>query len=264
MILTSPYSLEYVPKKIISLVPSQTELLHYLELENETIGITKFCIHPQSWFQAKTRIGGTKSLNIEKIKELNPDLIISNSEENVKEEVEFLATMFPVWVTHITDLNSSIKMIDDIGQLTEKQALANMLQSEIKQKFLNLKTVISSIRQPLIRTCYLIWREPIMTIGGDTFINDMLRACGFQNIFEESVRYPVIENEEFKRLDCSLILLSSEPYPFSEKHMAEFQAYFPKAKLLVVDGEMFSWYGSRLLEAPEYFEELVRSLQGCF
>ncbi|MFT3907797.1 MAG: helical backbone metal receptor [Ferruginibacter sp.] len=261
MILTSPDSLGYVPKKIISLVPSQTELLYYLGLERETIGITKFCIHPEAWFKTKTRIGGTKSLNIEKINELGPDLIIANTEENVKEQVELLAQNFPVWVTDVIDLNDSIKMINNIGQLVGKEPKATDLQSRVKNKFNAFGNVVASIKRPLIPAAYLIWREPIMTIGGDTFINDMMKRCGFQNIFETSTRYPITSIDELKQMGCKLLLLSSEPFPFGEKHIAEFEEKLPGVKIILADGEMFSWYGSRLLEATGYFGRLVRELK---
>lgn len=261
MILNSTNSLGYIPKKIISLVPSQTELLHYLGLEKETAGITKFCVHPDSWFKTKTRIGGTKSLNIEKIREIEPDFIIANNEENVKEQVDLLAENFPVWVTDVADLDNSIKMIGNIGQLTGKEGKATDLQSRIKNKFSALQNVVATFKRPKIPAAYFIWREPLMTIGGDTFISDMMKHCGFQNIFEGTTRYPIIDIEALKKMDCRLVLLSSEPFPFSEKHIAEFQAYLPAAKILLVDGEMFSWYGNRLLEAAGYFGKLIRSLE---
>ena len=120
MILQSTSGINYIPKRIISLVPSQTELLHYLGLEQETVGITKFCVHPKEWFNTKTRVGGTKAIKKDIIQQLQPDLIIANKEENVKEQVEDLAKDHPVWVTDVNDLESALQMINDIGELTGK------------------------------------------------------------------------------------------------------------------------------------------------
>ncbi|MEO8772022.1 MAG: helical backbone metal receptor [Ferruginibacter sp.] len=261
MILSSPSALNYIPKKIISLVPSQTELLHYLGLEDETIAITKFCVHPENWFRTKTRIGGTKTLNIEKIIELDPDLIIANNEENVKEQVEMLAEKFPVWVTDVVDLATSIKMIGDIGQLVGKEDDANNLELRIMNVFKALEDEIKARKTAPIRSAYFIWKNPYMTIGGDTFINDMMKRCGLKNIFEDEKRYPEVNIEQLKKMNCELVLLSSEPFPFAEKHITELQVELPGVKILLADGEIFSWYGSRLLEAGSYFRKFVQDLR---
>lgn len=258
MILTSTDQLSYKPERIVSLVPSQTELLHYLQLETETIGITKFCIHPTEWFRNKTRIGGTKSVDIEKIMSLKPDLIIANKEENVKEQVEMLAADFPVWVTDVNNISDAYQMIYDIGRLTRKENESANLVDLIKSKFDSV-IQISNINKS-IPTTYLIWKDPFMTIGGDTFISNMLETAGFNNIFSDQTRYPEITMAQLKVMNCELVLLSSEPYPFKQKHMDELQEQLPGIKVILVDGEMFSWYGSRLLLAPGYFMELQQRI----
>ena len=257
MILQKTSDLNYIPKRIVSLVPSQTELLHYLELEQETIGITKFCVHPAEWFTSKTRIGGTKAINISSINNLHPDLIIANKEENVKEQVELLAKDYPVWITDVNNLEDATKMIKDIGELTSKQKEANLLLKEITTEFDNL-TSEDQTQNPKLQTAYLIWRNPYMTIGGDTFINNMLSRCGFENVFAN--KYPEITIKELHIINCQLLLLSSEPYPFKQKHIDELSRQLPNCKIVLVDGEMFSWYGSRLLLAPDYFKTLISSL----
>ena len=243
--------LQKTPLKIISLVPSQTELLYDLGLEAEVIGITKFCVHPDQWFKTKTRVGGTKQLHIEKIKELKPDLIIANKEENVKEEIEELAKDFPVWISDVNNLESALKMIGLVGELVQKQMQAQNLAKEIKWGFSQLKT-----KKSQLRSAYLIWREPYMTVGGDSFIHDMMSHAGLKNIFEAWSRYPPINISDLKTLNCELLMLSSEPFPFKQKHVKELQIQLPGLKIMLVDGEIFSWYGSRLLKAPAYFEEL--------
>lgn len=257
MIFTDPKVLQTTPQRIISLVPSQTELLYYLGLEKETIGITKFCIHPGEWFETKARIGGTKSLNVEKIISLQPDLIIANNEENIKEQVEMLAEQLPVWVTDVHDLASALNMITDIGQLTGKTNEAENLVSKIKIAF---NDTDSNQTKALINATYFIWRDPYMTIGGDTFISNMMKYAGYQNMFETSTRYPEVNIEQLKEMNCRLILLSSEPYPFKDKHIHELQEQLPCAKILLVDGEMFSWYGSRLLFSADYFKQLQHNV----
>ncbi len=258
MILQKTSDLNYIPKRIISLVPSQTELLHYLGLEPETVGITKFCVHPHVWFRTKTRVGGTKAININSINELKPDLIIANKEENVKEQIELLTKDYSVWVTDVNDLDDALNMITEIGELTDKKSQANSLIEKINKGFEEIRQLKTQNSKP--KTAYLIWRNPYMTIGGDTFINDMISRCGFENVFANRKRYPEINIEDLQIANCQLILLSSEPYPFKQKHIEELSGQLPNCKVVLVDGEMFSWYGSRLLLAPDYFKTLISRL----
>lgn len=258
MILQKTSDLHYIPKRIISLVPSQTELLHYLGLEAETVGITKFCVHPGYWLKTKTRVGGTKAIKNNIIYELKPDLIIANKEENIKEQVELLAKDYPIWVTDVNNLEDALQMINDIGELTGKNAEANLLAETISKGFDELWKHKTSNNKS--KTAYLIWRNPYMSIGGDTFISDMLSKCGFENVFANKLRYPEITIEDLQIANCQLILLSSEPYPFKQKHIDELSTRLPGCNIALVDGEMFSWYGSRLLQAPEYFKILAGSV----
>jgi ABC-type Fe3+-hydroxamate transport system substrate-binding protein len=239
------------PVRIISLVPSQTELLYDLGLDAEVTGITKFCVHPDTWFRSKTRIGGTKKINIELIRKLSPDLILANKEENVRHEVDILAEEFPVWVSDISNLTEALNMIHSVGILTGKEKNAIEIADEIKNKFASLHQT----RDP-IRSCYLIWKDPWMTVGGDTFISDMMNYAGYINVFADELRYPEITIEQIKENKCDPLMLSSEPYPFKEKHIAELTSKLPGTKIILVDGEMFSWYGSRMMKASGYFQQL--------
>jgi len=244
------------PKRIISVVPSQTELLYDLGADAEVVGITRFCIHPDHWFRTKTRVGGTKKIDLEKIKLLQPDLIICNKEENEREQIEKLMELYPVWVSDIKNLGDAVHMITSIGDLVDKKENAVKLVQKIKKEFKKLE-----LNTPAVRTAYLIWNNPIMCAGADTFIDEMLGLCGFQNIFSDSdSRYPEVKLQELSRMNPSLILLSSEPFPFREKHIREFQQACPNANIKLVDGELFSWYGSRLQYAPEYLMNLLHSL----
>jgi ABC-type Fe3+-hydroxamate transport system substrate-binding protein len=257
MILQQTAGLTYLPKRIISLVPSQTELLFDLGLETETIGITKFCVHPQSWFKTKDRIGGTKTVNIDKVHQLQPDLIIANKEENVKEQIEALAADYPVWMSDVNNLADALQMIADIGTLTGRSAVANTLISNINKAF----TEMPEMEKP-VKTAYLIWQKPYMTVGADTFINDMLHQCGFENIFSNKTRYPEVSIDQLQTAHCQLLLLSSEPYPFKQKHIDELSLKLPGTKIILADGEFFSWYGSRMLQSPAYFKRLITQIQG--
>jgi ABC-type Fe3+-hydroxamate transport system substrate-binding protein len=243
--------LHRIPKRIISVVPSQTELLYDLGLEDEVIGITKFCVHPEQWFRKKERVGGTKMLHLERIRTLSPDLIIANKEENIREQIEELAKDFPVWVSDVNNLAGAMDMIRSLGDLTGRSSEASAIINKIEKGFQQLKKV-----QYKPKTCYLIWKDPYMTIGGDTFIHDILNRAGLDNVFASFNRYPQVEIKLLQELSCEWILLSSEPYPFKEKHVKELQEQLPGTKILLVDGEMFSWYGSRLVKAPDYLKQL--------
>lgn len=242
---------DFIPSRIISLVPSLTELLYDLNLEDEVVAITKFCIHPHEWFLTKPRIGGTKNLDIRRIRELRPDLIIANREENVKEQVGELAKDFRVWVSDINTIEEALFAIEQIGKLTGKHNDAISLISEIKNRFSRLQS-----SNPKVTICYLIWRNPYMTVGNDTFIHSMLKVAGFDNLFKDKIRYPEVALTDIADRNPNYILLSSEPFPFKEKHIAEIKEQIPSAEVLLVDGEMFSWYGSRMLKAPGYFLNL--------
>ncbi len=254
--LNRKINLPFPPKRIISLVPSQTELLYDLGLRDEVVGITKFCIHPHEWLKSKTHIGGTKKIDLEKIKQLNPDLIIGNKEENEREQIEKLMKLYPVWMSDIYTLKDALNMITNIGTLVGKQQEAIHLKLRIESQFQNISNLPSTT--PSLKTAYFIWRKPYMAAGNNTFINDMLKRSGFNNVFDNNdfTRYPEVNSEQIANANPEVILLSSEPYPFKEKHIQEFQAICPKAKILIVDGELFSWYGSRLLQAPLYFKKL--------
>ncbi len=242
------------PLRIVSLVPSQTELLFYLGLEEEVVGITKFCIHPAEQFKLKSKIGGTKNVRIEAIHALIPDLIIGNKEENEKSQIEELSKHYPVWMSDIKTLEDALEMIERVGALVNKKAEATTLVDTIFAQHQSLKKQHETI--PKLKAAYFIWRNPWMVCAADTYVNEMLRVAGFENIFLDQKRYPIISEEELKKRAPQVILLSSEPFPFKEKHLEELQDICPNAKILLVDGEAFSWYGSRLLSAFPYFEKL--------
>jgi len=256
--LGNEVTINYPPKRIVSIVPSQTELLFDLGLDDEVIGITKFCIHPIEKFAAKTKIGGTKKLLIEKIRDLQPDLIIGNKEENTQGEVELLMQEFPVWMSDISNLEDAMKTITQIGELVNREPEAAYLNHLINAGFTDLQTL--AVTKKIDKTvAYLIWKDPYMVAGKATFIDDILRKIGLNNVIKQS-RYPEIDISKLSTLNPQLIFLSSEPYPFKQKHIDEIQDVMPNAKVILVDGEMFSWYGSRLVKAVQYFFEFQDQL----
>jgi ABC-type Fe3+-hydroxamate transport system substrate-binding protein len=248
------------PMRIISLVPSQTELLYDLGLNNEVIGITKFCIHPKNWLKEKTIIGGTKQLNLKKIEALNPDLIIGNKEENSKENIEILMQKYPVWMSDINTFEEALVMIESIASITHTIEKGTQIIEKIRHEF----ELLPSLSPNKKRMAYFIWNKPMMVAGADTFINNMLEKLGFKNVFANglmsnqfSYRYPQITSAELIEAAPEVIYLSSEPFPFKEKHIEQYKAICSNAEIKIVDGEMFSWYGSRMALAPSYFKKLL-------
>ncbi|WP_432712099.1 helical backbone metal receptor [Pedobacter sp.] len=251
--------LNYPPKRIISLVPSQTELLFDLGLNQEIIGVTKFCIHPHDKVKDKIKIGGTKKLNMDLIRSLKPDLIIGNKEENEQAQIEELREEFPVWMSDIYTLEDAKKAIQQIGVLIDREPEAAYLNHLITAGFNDLQTLAlqNNINE---KVAYLIWREPYMFVGQHTFINDILALNGLHNIVT-ALRYPSMEIAALQEFQPLLVFLSSEPYPFRDKHIEELKKALPHAAIRLVDGEMFSWYGSRLVKAVQYFFQLQKEIK---
>lgn len=240
------------PFRIVSLVPSQTELLVDLGLEERLVGITKFCIHPAGLKKRVQVVGGTKNLHIDKIRALKPDLIIGNKEENTQSDIEILEKEFPVWMSDIYTLDDAVDMIVKIGELTQTDEKANDLVTQIQKGFQNLELPILERR----KVAYFIWKDPWMCAGRETFIDDVLTRIGLQNVVTTS-RYPEF-TDHFEIPD--LIFLSSEPFPFTTEHVELMRRKYPNSQVMIVDGEAFSWYGSRLIHAAEYIQKLTREL----
>lgn len=240
------------PQRIISLVPSQTELLYDLGLGDRVVGITKFCVHPVEWFRNKPRVGGTKQVNLDQVRALQPDLIIGNKEENTQADIAALEQAFPVWMSDVETLDGALAMIGSVGQLTGTTERAGALIAGIRTAFAEMKPL-----SPPLSAAYFIWKDPWMLAGKRTFIADMLRRCGFVLPPLLNERYPEVQEVALRDLAPDVALLSSEPYPFSKKHLDAVCRVLPGVPVHLVDGEMFSWYGSRLLHAPQYFRTLM-------
>lgn len=236
--------------RIVSLVPSITKTLFDLGLSTaEVAGRTKFCIHPKPQVADIPIVGGTKNIHIQRVTALKPDLVIANREENEKEQVEQLAKMHQVWLTDINTLADSQKFVLELGQFLSRETLAKNINKKIEDIIHRQRSLKPA------KVAYLIWRKPWMAAGGQTFINDLLHILGYENIFADRPRYPVITLEDLVAAD--LILLSSEPYPFKDEHIREVASKLVESqKTVLVDGEAFSWFGTHLAFCEKEYARL--------
>jgi ABC-type Fe3+-hydroxamate transport system substrate-binding protein len=253
--------LSHPPKRIVSLVPSLTSLICDLGLEVQLAGITSFCIHPEHVFKSKVRVGGTKNFKYERISELSPDLIVANKEENPKGPILKLAEKYPVWVSDVHDIDSALDMIQSLGAVLAAKERAHEVVSAIESGMNQLRVLHKG--KESLSAIYLIWKDPYMAAGTDTFISSMMGSIGLSNALvslgEGGLRYPRITLEQLKELNPDIVLLSTEPYPFKEKDAMELQQYLSK-QCLLADGEAFSWYGSHTVKSIPYLKELASSL----
>lgn len=247
-------SLNKPPTRIVSLVPSITELLHDLDLAEYVVGKTKFCIYPKNGFTNSTIIGGTKNVNIEKIKELAPDLVIANKEENVQDQIVKIRKFSPCYTSQVKIIDDAIHLISEIGSICNRR-------KEAQKMIITLNHLLKSQISPKknIKIVYLIWQKPYMTIGGDTFISNFLHEFGFINCFSNQLRYPETDINEIISKSPDIIFLSSEPFPFNIKHQEDIQAKC-SIKTMLIDGSYCSWYGSRMLNSVNYLRQLINNL----
>lgn len=243
-------SYNFPPKRIVTLCPGITETLFALDLEDEIVGRTRFCIFPKDKVDAVPAVAGTKDINLQAIHDVQPDLIIVEKEENTKEIVDTLAQFYPVFVAEVQTVDEAYRMIEDIGSLTNRDQQAVMLVNKIKKRFDTFPSTSAK------RVAYVIWRKPYMVVGKDTYIQSVLSKLGFVNPFVEfEGRYPAITEDDLRNANLDYVFLASEPYPYKDKHKTEFQAIMPNVVPLVVDGEMF-WYGAKMIEAVDYFKSM--------
>ena len=244
-------SYPFPPKRIISLCPAITETLFALGLKEEVVGRTQYCIFPANEVASDPTVGGTKQIQLEKIQELQPDLIICEKEENTKEMVEQLAAHFPVYVAQVESVDDAHRMIRDVGAVVNRLHEANTLEAQIAQAFRALPKYTG-------RIAYMMWRKPYMVVGAPTYIDSVLTTLGFTNPFTQGEgRYPTVTVDDLQQAQLDYLLLSSEPFPFSDKHVQELAMHLPNTQIVLVDGEMF-WYGPRMQQAAQYFQQFLR------
>ena len=242
------------PSRIVSLIPSTTELLCHLGLAGALVGITVYCREPAELLRGKTRVGGEKDPDLEAIRALEPDLVIANVEENLREHVETLRSWgIAVHVTYPRTAAGAIAMIRELGQVTGTQARADALADDLEGRLDEVRALTA--RRPPARVYYAIWREPYMTIGGDTYIHDVLALCGAANVFADArERYPAVTLDAVAARRPEVILLPDEPFRFRRTHLADFAPYADvpavrDGRIHLVDGKPFSWHGPRLADA---------------
>lgn len=245
---------KHTRKRTVSLVPSQTELLVDLGLKSQLVGITKFCVHPEYLRKEAVIVGGTKQINFKKIKALKPDIILCNKEENTLEMVLELQKIARVEVSDVNTFEDALQLIKFYGELFDVRQEAKMLTEKIELERTKFQKQTENLSK--LKAAYFIWQNPYMVAANNTFINAMMEEAGFDNVFKLRNRYPEIELESRDLQQAKIILLSSEPFPFKSNHIKQFQELFPNKRVLIVDGEMFSWYGSRLSKCYDYFLQL--------
>ena len=240
------------PKRIISLVPSITELLFAMTSPERVVGRTKFCVHPSDKLIDTAIIGGTKTVDLSKLRTLEPDLVIASQEENLETHISAIEEHCPVWVSDVKDIGSSFDMISSLGSILGEPQKAVETINKLREM------LVYARQEDDVRAAYLIWNKPVMTVGGDTFIHSMMEHLGFENVFEDLQRYPGITLEDIRQQKPDIVLLSSEPFPFNKDHLDQYRKSLHGIAVMRVDGELFSWYGSRLLQKKEYIDWLLK------
>lgn len=240
----------FPPKRIISLAPAITDTLYHLHLDKEIVGRTRFCIHPKNKVENALNVGGTKEIKMDKIELLHPDLIIVEKEENTKEIVQQLEKRFPVYVFEIQTVAAALTMINELGTITDRMNIASILHKKIITAMHNIPKMFQGKS-----VAYVIWKNPYMVVGKNTYINSLLKKLGFFNPFTSyDGRYPIVTEDDFRKEKLDYILLATEPFPFRPQHLADFTTISSTAQPVIVNGEMF-WYGAKMLEAVTYFNE---------
>ena len=245
--------------RIVSLCPSLTELVFDLGLGDSLVGVTKSCVHPAEGVRRIEKVGGTKTPNVDHIAELQPDLVLLNEEENRLEDAE--ALLAAGILCHVSFPKTAIQtaaMVRSIGEAAARPEEAERIAQAIEEAARRAREASEGL--PRLRYAYLIWREPLMSVSGDTFISDLLCLAGGENAFaDRPKRYPVVEAEELAAAGLHAVLLSTEPFPFQEKHMDEISRATGLAPEIfhIVDGEMLSWHGSRTPAGIDYASQVI-------
>jgi ABC-type Fe3+-hydroxamate transport system substrate-binding protein len=259
--------LAHPPRRIVSLIPSITETLCHLGLADALVGITAYCVEPRDVVRGKRRIGGEKDPDLDAIRALEPDLVVANIEENVREHIAALRDWaIPVWVTYPRTVAGALQMIRELGEVTGTGDRAEALLSELQPLYERVRDA-SAARRP-VPVFYPIWRNPWMTIGADTYIHDVLAVCGAANVFgDHPERYPTITLDDMAARRPEVIILPDEPFRFRRAHLADFAPYTDvpavrDGRLHLVDGKPFSWHGPRIADALRTLPALFGGAHG--
>jgi ABC-type Fe3+-hydroxamate transport system substrate-binding protein len=242
------------PERIVSLVPSLTEALFAFGLEREIVGVTRFCVEPRRAVAGKTKVGGTKALDVAKIKALKPDLVVASAEENSPGDVtQLIEHGCPVFVTQVTTVESAIDLLRQLATITGTTSAARPIIQGVKEALAFV--LAGSAGRERVRVFCPIWRNPYMTCGRATYMDDVITVCGGRNIFGgRQEHYPKVELAEVAALDPQVILLPNEPYRFTKRHKADFKAFsevtaVKNGHIFLIDGRMLTWYGPRIAQS---------------
>lgn len=234
-------SLKPPARRIVSLVPSQTELLFDLGVGDRVVGVTRYCVEPARARERAETVGGTKRVHLDRVRALEPDLVLANREENTPEIVETLEAEAPVWVSDVRTLGDALAMIRSVGELVGRESEAR----ELAERAGSVVRETESDRH--WRVAYPVWTDPWHVAAGDTFIDHMLARAGLLNVFGDLSRYPHVDGELLSERRTEVLLLPDEPFPFDASHVRELSERYPTVRVVALDGKIFSWYGSRLL-----------------
>ncbi|MEO6443931.1 MAG: cobalamin-binding protein [Gemmatimonadaceae bacterium] len=245
--------------RLVSLCPSLTELLHDLGAADEVVARTKFCIHPAEWVAGIEKVGGTKNPKLDRIVQLAPDLVLMNEEENRREDADALrAAGIRVHSSMPRTAWDTAAMVRSIATAVGRAFAGERIAVEIERNAERVRNAASAL--PPVRYAYLIWREPWMTVSDDTFVGAMLELAGGVNVFgSRDTRYPTITLDELRTANPDVVLLSSEPFPFGDRHAEEIESAtgIDRNRLVPADGELLSWHGSRTIAGIDYAEQLL-------
>jgi ABC-type Fe3+-hydroxamate transport system substrate-binding protein len=246
--------------RIVSLVPSLTELLFELGLGEQLVGRTGFCIHPRDTVRAVPKVGGTKDVDVEAVLALRPTHLVVNVDENEKPTVDRLAREIDhLIVTHPLRAQDNLALYRQFGEAFDCRPKAQQLC----ERFEAVMQSVQSARWTQRQVVYLIWKAPWMTVSDQTYIADMLMQVGLRTITPDSSRrYPEIDFAAWGPSQADAVLFSSEPYRFGERDLIEFSSAhgLDPARCRLIDGEMTSWYGSRAIEGLDYLARFRQSL----
>lgn len=246
--------------RVVSLVPSITELVCDLGLAGRLVGRTGFCIHPKQTLRGIAKVGGTKTVDVEKVRALRPTHVILNIDENERPLAEALAEFVPhLIVTHPLAPLDNLALFRLIGGIFGCEQLAETLAA----RFLAAHDALTSQAHPQRNVLYLIWKDPWMTVARDTYVSRTLALAGLNTLpSQATARYPEFSLEDAWVAQADLVLLSTEPYMFRSKHLEELECLpvFAGKRVHLIDGEMTSWYGSRAIEGLVYLDRFRRSI----
>jgi iron complex transport system substrate-binding protein len=247
--------------RLVSLCPSITETLIALGGEHELVGITRFCIHPAAEVADICKVGGTKDPDITKIVALKPDLIFVNDEENRKEDFEALrAAGLSVHVSTLRKVDEVPAHLRELGDRLGTVRRANEFAADIEAELQALKQA-QSLRSAPFRFAYLIWRQPWMAVGGDTYVSNLLTQAGGSNVFAGAeARYPELSLDELRAHAPDVLFLPDEPFPFAPKHVPDLQSVLPSMEIHLVSGDDCCWHGVRSLRGVKLATIFAKTL----